>query len=299
MNNTDFNNKLAHYSGLVNERLHELINELPQQEQKTVCDAMDYSISAGGKRIRPILMLEFCRLCGGDCVKALNFACALEMIHTYSLIHDDLPCMDNDDFRRGQPSCHVRFGEAFALLAGDALLNRAFEIASSTENCELVGDSVALKAIRYLATASGICGMIGGQTIDLLNENTPVDSMLLDRINLLKTGALIKAACSIGVIIGEGNNKQLAAAESYAENLGLAFQIIDDILDVVGDADKLGKPINSDADNNKSTYVSLFGLKKSKDIALSLTDNAIESLSVFTDNEFLIELTKMLCNRSN
>lgn len=259
-------------------------------------DAMAYSLSNGGKRIRPVLTLEFCRVCGGDYKTAIPFAIALEMIHTYSLIHDDLPCMDNDDMRRGKPSSHKVYGEANALLAGDGLLTLAFETALSAD----FDAEKKSKAALELAKAAGVSGMIGGQVMDLANEQKTAS---LDEIILtekLKTGALIKVAAAMGCIAAGATEEQINAAQTYCENIGLAFQIVDDILDVTGDETMLGKPIGSDSGNGKSTFVSLLGLEKSAGYARELTASAKSALNIFGDEgEFLSELADKLSERKN
>ncbi len=263
-------------------------------EYSSLNDAVLYSLSAGGKRIRPCLMMEFTRVSGNVPEKALNFACALEMIHTYSLIHDDLPCMDNDDFRRGKPSCHIAFGESTALLAGDALLTEAFNIALSTKD---VDANAVLKAAKVLAECAGINGMIGGQVIDLKYENikAPLPSVL--EMYRLKTGALLVAAAKIGCIIGKADDDQINAAAKFAENLGLAFQIMDDILDITSTSEVLGKPIGSDSEANKSTYVSYVGLEKAQAEVDRLTAEAIKCLDCFGESaeglkNFALELAQ-------
>lgn len=259
-------------------------------------DAMAYSLSNGGKRIRPVLTLEFCRVCGGDYKTAIPFAIALEMIHTYSLIHDDLPCMDNDDMRRGKPSSHKVYGEANALLAGDGLLTLAFETALSAD----FDAEKKSKAALELAKAAGVSGMIGGQVMDLANEQKTAS---LDEIILtekLKTGALINVAAAMGCIAAGATEEQINAAQTYCENIGLAFQIVDDILDVTGDEAMLGKPIGSDSGNGKSTFVSLLGLEKSAGYARELTASAKSALNIFGDEgEFLSELADKLSERKN
>ncbi len=267
----------------------------PESEYSLVYDACRYSLLLGGKRLRPFLMHSFYKLCGGKNEGVSNFEVAIESIHTYSLIHDDLPCMDNDDMRRGKASCHRQFGEANALLAGDALLTKAFEFASETEGIDPL---LVLKAIKTLASLSGADGMIGGQVVDLKYENLSADETILKLICRLKTGALIKAACSIGCILAGADEDKIHAAESYAEYLGLAFQIVDDILDVTGSAEKLGKPINSDIDNNKSTFVSLYGIEKCKTIVAELTLKAKSALDIFGDDAIdLVNLADYLCTR--
>lgn len=265
-------------------------------EYALVADAMKYSLADGGKRLRPFLIDRFYKASGGEGEKSENFQLAMECIHTYSLIHDDLPCMDNDDMRRGKPSCHKKFGEEYALLAGDGLLTLAFNIAAKTK--DIPADRV-IKAIEILSHKAGIDGMIGGQTVDLLSEGkSNVTTELLTLICSLKTGALIKASCMIGCVLAGADDTKIKAAEEYAENLGLAFQIVDDILDVTGEEAKLGKPINSDAQNEKSTFVSLFGIEKCKKIVLELTEKAKSALSVFGEEANEIkELADYLCIR--
>lgn len=252
---------------------------LPQSgELESLQSAMYYSASAGGKRIRPAIMIEFGRLCGAAINEILPFALALEMIHTYSLIHDDLPCMDDDDMRRGKPSCHIKFGEATALLAGDALLTDAFKIAMTAD----VADKArVVSACKKLAECAGSRGMIGGQVIDLKYENQPATLDTIKQIHLLKTSQLLVAAATIGCILGGAENSKVTAAEEFAKNLGLAFQIKDDILDVTSTAEVLGKPIGSDMESNKSTYVSLVGLEQAEKDVLLYTKRAIDALIVF------------------
>lgn len=290
-------NKFENYIGIINDRLDKYKNETMQHiaEQRDVAEAMWYSLSAGGKRIRPVLVMEFCRVCGGDTKNAEAAACAIEMIHTFSLIHDDLPCMDNDDYRRGKPSCHKAYGEATALLAGDALENLAFGIIADA----VIPDSVKVRLVQTLAKAVGVNGMIGGQVIDTEYEGKNIPEEMLLRMYSMKTSALLKVACLMGCICAEANEEKMTAAIKYAENLGLAFQIIDDILDITGNEQQLGKPIGSDAANGKITYASLNGLEKSNSYAAKLTENALDSLSAFENTEFLKELTLYLLKRSN
>ncbi len=259
--------------------------------------AMAYSISNGGKRIRPMLTLEFCRLCGGDFKKALPFALGAEMIHTYSLIHDDLPCMDDDDIRRGKPSSHKVFGEANALLAGDALLTLAFETVLSAP--EIGGDAKA-KAGLELARAAGCAGMIAGQVMDLANEGRAASLDDIKATDRLKTGEMIRVSALLGCIAAGADEEKMNAAARYCENIGLAFQIVDDILDVTSDVETLGKPIGSDSENEKSTYVSLLGLEKSASFAEKLTNDAKEALNIFgSEGEFLAQLADRLLSRKN
>ncbi len=271
---------------------------LPEKncEYSLVQDAMRYSVADGGKRLRPFLIKKFYEASGGRDTGFKHFALAMECIHSYSLVHDDLPCMDNDDMRRGRPSCHKRFGEEYALLAGDGLLTLAFNIASKTEG--ISADRV-LSAMVILSDKAGVDGMIGGQTVDLLSEGkSDVTTELLRLICSLKTGALIKASCMIGCVLAGAGEERLKAAEEYAENIGLAFQIVDDILDVTGDEAKLGKPINSDAENEKATFVSLLGIERCKGLVLELTEKAKAALSVFGDEvNDIKELADYLCIR--
>ncbi len=284
------------YISIINKALEEVLLECGDN---VVAEAMKYSVRNGGKRIRPILVLEFCRMCGGNIEDAIELACAVEMIHTYSLIHDDLPCMDNDDMRRGQPSCHIKFKEHFALLAGDGLLTHAFGSVLSS-NFAKKDPQKAIKALSVLAEGAGNLGMIGGQVIDLESEGKEINSDTLEKMDSLKTGALIKASAVMGVIAAGGSEEQIEAAGNFALKLGHAFQVVDDILDVVGSAESLGKPIGSDAVSEKSTYVSLLGLEMSQIYAKKLTDEALANLSVFGEEaEYMTELSKQLLSRRN
>lgn len=246
--------------------------KVKNNRQSEIYDAMRYSVMAGGKRLRPVIMLLSCEMCGGTDKDVMPFACALEMIHTYSLIHDDLPAMDNDDLRRGKPTNHVVYGEGMAILAGDALLNKAMEVAMSAD----VAPEIKVKAAAALFAASGTEGMIGGQVIDI--KNSPMSAEELENLHLLKTGALIRAAGNVGAIVGRGNDAEIEAIDMYCKSLGIAFQIQDDILDVKGSEAELGKPIGSDKSNNKTTYVTLFGLEKAEELAEEYTKRAVESL---------------------
>ena len=266
--------------------------------QSSVIKAARYSLSAGGKRIRPALVMEFCRVCGGEPEDALPVACAIEMMHTFSLIHDDLPCMDDDDMRRGKPSCHKAFGEGTALLAGDALAMLPYQIIAEAALKKRINADAALKIISLLGERSGIFGMIGGQVIDTENEGKELQTNILLEMYRMKTGALLDFCCRAGCITaGAGAEKQLAAAE-YAKKLGLAFQIKDDILDVTADEKLLGKPVGSDADSGKHTYVAAVGLDAAKKEAERLTNEAIKALDAFEDKEFLVELTEFLLERN-
>lgn len=284
---------------LIDKQLLSYLSENDTLEKKVI-DAMRYSLSAGGKRIRPLLTLEFCKVCGGDIQNALPFACAVEMIHSYSLIHDDLPCMDDDDFRRGKPSNHKVYGEDIALLAGDGLLTLAFNVLSSKDTINKNSPEKCIKAISVLSERAGVYGMIGGQIIDLQSENKSVSVEILKEMDLKKTAALISAACELGCISAGANEKQIIYARKYAENIGLAFQIIDDVLDVTSDTQTLGKPVGSDTANNKSTYVSLLGIDECINIAKTLTNNAVEALDNFSlDTDNLKKLAFSLLNRKS
>ena len=277
-----------------------LLNEyMPKEEgyQKTIFEAMNYSLSAGGKRLRPILTLEACKLVGGNEKDAIPFAAAIEMIHTYSLIHDDLPALDNDDLRRGRKTNHKVYGEAMAILAGDGLLNYAYEIMLK-ESIRKDDSNKYLKAINEIAKASGIYGMIGGQVVDIESEGKSISMDKLDFIHMNKTAAIIIGCMRAGAIIGGASEIQLENITKYAKNIGLSFQIVDDILDVVGDEAKLGKKVGSDIDNEKSTYPSLIGLDKSKEIAKNLIEEAKLSISnIDKDSEFLNSLADYIVDR--
>lgn len=277
-----------------------LLNEyMPKEEgyQKTIFEAMNYSLSAGGKRLRPILTLEACKLVGGNEKDAIPFAAAIEMIHTYSLIHDDLPALDNDGLRRGRKTNHKVYGEAMAILAGDGLLNYAYEIMLK-ESIRKDYSNKYLKAINEIAKASGIYGMIGGQVVDIESEGKSISMDKLDFIHMNKTAAIIIGCMRAGAIIGGASEIQLENITKYAKNIGLSFQIVDDILDVVGDEAKLGKKVGSDIDNEKSTYPSLIGLDKSKEIAKNLIEEAKLSISnIDKDSEFLNSLADYIVDR--
>lgn len=260
-------------------------------------DAMLYSLMAGGKRVRPVLLLESCRMCGGDVEAALPFACAVEMVHTYSLIHDDLPCMDDDDLRRGKPTNHKVYGEATAVLAGDGLLTAAFEV--MLEQGGVLPPERVLAAAACLGKAAGGRGMVGGQMLDIAGEGRTLTADELKELYALKTGALIAAAAEMGCIIAGANKEQREAVVQYAQKIGLAFQVQDDILDVEGDEATLGKPIGSDARSEKNTYVTLEGLEICKELVKTLTDEALEALKQFESSGFHHWLALQLIEREN
>ena len=271
--------------------------EKKDNPQQLIYEAMRYSLFAGGKRLRPILMLQVCQMCGGSPADIMPFACAMEMIHTYSLIHDDLPSMDNDDLRRGLPTNHIQFGESTAILAGDALLNRAFEIVSEN-SCGNIPPQNWLKAIHLLAVSSGTEGMIGGQIVDIASEGKQISLEELKYIHSLKTGAIIRSACTIGAYLAGASEEALKAVDRFALNLGVAFQIQDDILDVTGSDQELGKPVGSDSRQQKNTYVTLCGLDEARSLCRQYSQDAIAALAPFGKKaDFLIRLTEYLINR--
>ncbi|MBR7007954.1 MAG: polyprenyl synthetase family protein [Ruminococcus sp.] len=295
MNDT-YRSLLDRYVQEIDAQLLKFTEDKPEL-QGIVCQAMEYSLMAGGKRLRPVLCLEFYRMCGGEDIgKILDVACSIELIHTFSLIHDDLPCMDNDDFRRGKPSCHKAFPENIALLAGDALNTLAFEVISQAALEERISAQTAVMLISVLSKSVGTQGMIGGQVIDLMCEGKEIDIETLNTLQSYKTGALIEAACVMGVILA-GKYEMIPKAAEYASALGRAFQIVDDLLDVNGTFEELGKPIGSDSEQGKSTYVSVLGENRSKQIAAQLTMQALGHLSKFENNQFLSELTDDLLTR--
>lgn len=281
--------ELKRYAARIEAYLQECFTD--DAPQKELFEAMRYSLLAGGKRLRPVLTQAFCALCGGNAEEALPFGAAIEMVHTYSLIHDDLPCMDNDDFRRGKPTNHRVYGEATAVLAGDALLTAAF---SQLAKAKLPAERI-VEAVRVLSLCAGELGMVGGQILDMDAEARECTEQEVYDIQSRKTGALISAACQLGVIAAGGSEAQQRAAGAYAESLGLAFQIEDDILDVVGDAQKLGKAVG--VDEKKNTFVRLYGIEKCREMIKDETDKAIAALAVFDRPIFLTELAQALVSR--
>ena len=262
--------------------------------QKVLLDAMRYSLLAGGKRIRPVLLLKFCEAAGGERSAALPAACGIEMLHTYSLIHDDLPCMDNDDLRRGKPTCHKVFGETNAVLAGDALQSAAYGAVLSSP----VAPERTAAMAKTLAFAAAEQGMCGGQYLDTSKEGLPVTEDELYKIHRLKTGALLRAACVMGVQCAGGTAEQVSAAEDFAMNLGLAFQIRDDVLDTISTVDELGKPIGSDAAEKKTTFVSLLGVEECSRLVHEHTEKAKSAIAgLFSDTDFLCWLADVLADR--
>ncbi len=293
----NFKEKLKSYVDVINDFLDKyiVVEDVPE---KVLYSSMKYSLEAGGKRLRPVLSLSVCDMLDGNINDVIPYACAIEMIHTYSLIHDDLPSMDDDNFRRGKPTNHKVFGEAIAILAGDGLLNSAFELMLKASSYGDKGLDKKIKAISVIANASGIKGMIAGQVIDLESEDSDISPELLKRMHKCKTGALIKAPVISSAVLCGASKDEIKHLESFSENIGLAFQIKDDILDIEGDSDKLGKNIGSDASNGKSTFVSIYGLDKSKEMLFNITANAVSDLDIFGDKAlFLKELSKYLLER--
>lgn len=282
-------NKLyaAHVESYMKNWYRRFLNE-PQFQ---LFDAMGYSLFAGGKRLRPVLCYEFCRLCGGDWEKAAPFASAVEMIHTYSLIHDDLPTMDNDDFRRGRPTNHKVYGEAMAILAGDALLTDAFAVASTAK----VDANAKVEAIAVLSECAGSLGMVGGQVLDILSESRELSEQEVLDIQSRKTGALIRAACAMGALAGNCTELQFDGACQFAAGLGLAFQIRDDMLDVIGTQEEMGKGVGTD--ETKNTFVRLYGLEKCEELVQKYTNYALDALKVFEDTDYITALAKSLTAR--
>lgn len=284
------------YLSAIESQLKKSLDDVNYPEQ-TVVDSVKYSLLNPGKRTRALFTIGFCKLFGGEMNDALALACAVEMIHCYSLIHDDLPCMDDDDFRRGQPSNHKMFGEATALLAGDALLTGAFEVITRSR----LSDSIKVKAIEVLSTCAGYKGMIGGQTIDLQSEEKQITLEELKHMHALKTGALFQASCVLGVLAATTKQEALDLGEKFSQKVGLAFQIVDDILDVEGTQEELGKPIGSDKEKNKSTFVTLLGLEESKKESERLSEEATglleENIEQSEHRDFLITLANKLLVR--
>ena len=284
--------QLKEYQQLIETYMEENCFQYDSEPQKILFDAMRYSLLAGGKRLRPVFVFDFCRMCGGDWKQAEPFAAAIEMVHTYSLIHDDLPCMDNDDYRRGRLTNHKVFGEANAILAGDALLTAAFAyLAKAPFDAE-----TRIRAVEVLANCAGELGMVGGQVLDMMSEERQCTEQEVLDIQSRKTGALIKAACLLGVLAGQGNDEQFAAAAEFASHLGLAFQIRDDMLDVIGNAEELGKAVGVDA--VKNTFVQLYGLEKCDALVHDHTDKAKASLSAFMNADFMLALSDELVGRT-
>ena len=295
----DLKTYLKEKQELVNENLEKYL-PLEGDYPKEIAEAMRYTLLAGGKRLRPILTIAACEAVGGKAQDAVKAACAMECIHTYSLIHDDLPAMDDDDYRRGMLTCHKVYGEAIAILAGDGLLTYAFELlADEHENNDR--QRILVKIIKEVAMAAGIKGMIAGQVADILSEKGQREKSieLLDYIHKNKTAALFKVSIKSGALLAGANDKELALLNDYAHHFGLAFQIIDDILDIEGTSSELGKPVGSDEKNQKLTYPLLYGLEKSKEMAVENVAAAVNSLSTFGDKAIpLVSLAQYVLARS-
>ena len=288
----DTKKQLAADQALVEEALARYVEQWP--ELGDLKSAMAYSLLSGGKRIRPVLTLAACRLFDGQVEKALPFACGLEMIHTYSLIHDDLPCMDDDDFRRGKPTNHKVYGEATAVLAGDGLLTAAFAVLAQAE----LSSEQIVRGVACLSKAAGPAGMVGGQILDLLGEGKTLTYDEIVQIQNLKTGCMIEGAARLGAIAAGSTPEEEEAVAEYARKIGLAFQIRDDVLDVLGDEAELGKPIGSDQEKQKSTFVGLKGIEGCEALIEELTEEAITSLASYPGSEFLCDLARMLAGRT-
>ena len=284
--------KSREYRDYIEAYLKDFYAQFHDEPQKPLFEAVEYSLLAGGKRLRPIFAFDFCAMCGGDWKQAAPFAAAVEMIHTYSLIHDDLPSMDNDDYRRGRLTNHKVYGEGMAILAGDALLTDAFSVAASAE---LPNSADMALAIGVLAGCAGSLGMVGGQVLDIMSEQRELNEQEVIDIQSRKTGALINAACVLGVIAAGGSEEQIAAAGQFAGALGMAFQIRDDMLDVIGNAEELGKATGMDA--QKNTFVRLYGLEKCEELVEKYTNVAIGVLDVFENKEYMVALAKSLTDR--
>lgn len=292
----DFEQRFNDYRAYINEKLAAYV----ATDGSKICDSMNYSVMAGGKRIRPVLALECCRLCCGDYKKATAFACALEIIHSYSLIYDDLPCMDNDTMRRGKPTNHVVFGEDIALMAGMGLYCRAFEIVTDTYMEFGLTETQLIDGIKALLKASGMNGIVLGQVLDIDNvagKHTDLD--YIQRVHDYKTSAMLEASSEVGAICGGATEKQRAALLEYSKNIGLAFQIRDDILDVTGTDGNMGKTLGKDRESGKTTFVDIFGVGGAQRKVVELTERAKSAISCFYDGGFLISFADYLCGRDN
>ncbi len=286
-----FEEKTKAYQEQIQQYLDMQCFHYQDQPQQKLFAAMRYSLLAGGKRLRPLLVLEFCRMAGGEPEKAMPFAAAVEMVHTYSLIHDDLPCMDDDDFRRGNPTNHKVYGEAIAVLAGDALLTAAFSYLAKAD----LSAEQRIAATGILAECAGELGMVGGQILDMESEHRQCTKQEVLDIQSRKTGALIRSACLLGVIAANGDESMQKAAAEFADHIGLAFQIRDDMLDVIGDAQQLGKAVGTDT--IKNTFVQLYGLDVCADMVKEHTQKATKALDVFSDCGYLKWLAESLVDR--
>ncbi len=295
----DFNARLDKWTQLVNNALDDYLS-IKEGPGSNIYNAMKYSLMAGGKRLRPVLALAVCEMLDGNKNEILPYACAIEMIHTYSLIHDDLPAMDNDDYRRGVPTNHKVFGEAMAILAGDALLNSAYELMLAASISDGRNMDARLRAMQIVAGAAGADGMIRGQVVDMESEGKKIETVTLEFMHRCKTGALIKAPVIASAVLCGASEKDIEKLGSYAENIGLAFQIKDDIMDVKGDPGKMGKAAGSDAGSGKSTYVTLYGLENARAMLDKTIDTALGALESFDDKAgFLRDLAGFVRDRDH
>lgn len=294
---SDFKKELNSLGKIVEQELAKL---LPQKDEfpPKLHEAMHYSTFSGGKRIRPIMVMKAAELFGIPYEKVIPTACGIEMIHTYSLIHDDLPVMDNDDFRRGKPTCHKVYGEALALLTGDALLTHAFATIAKNSKIEGICPNAVIDVIEKISLAAGANGMIGGQTVDISSSGKDIDKDTLFYISRHKTGALINISLWSGARLAGASNKDLERIKAFGENIGLVFQIVDDILDEKGDEKTIGKPIGSDTKNMKNTFFHLYGYDGCMKLVAQLSSEAKELISKYKNNDFFMELTDFLVNRS-
>ena len=287
-----FNEQTQQYRLFIEDFLEKACFVHPQEPQQSLFESMRYSLLAGGKRLRPIFVFDFCRMCGGVWTDAAEFAAAIEMIHTYSLIHDDLPCMDNDDYRRGRLTNHKVYGECLAVLAGDGLLTAAFHHLASAPYCA----ETKIRAVEILSRCSGELGMVGGQVLDTQSEMRQCTEQEVIDIQDRKTGALIRAACLLGVLAGGGDPNRMDAASKFATNLGLAFQIRDDMLDMIGTAEQLGK--STGTDTNKNTFIQLYGIEKCDALVKEHTGLAIDALNIFDETAYICQLSQELTGRT-
>lgn len=287
----NYNVQYAQYLDYIEKYLDEACFRYDTEPQQELFESMRYSLLAGGKRLRPVFVFDFCRMCGGDWKESVAFAAAVELIHTYSLIHDDLPCMDNDDYRRGKLTNHKVYGEAIAVLAGDALLTAAFSQIAGAR----LPDKCRISAVKVLAACAGECGMVGGQVLDMQSEQRQCSAQEVIDIQSRKTGALIEAACVLGVLAANGTPEQIEAASKFAKSLGLAFQIRDDMLDVIGNKEELGKAVG--VDSMKNTFVQLYGLEQCENLVQAHTDAALKALESFDDHLFMKQLAENLVKR--
>ena len=285
--------RTAQYRDFIESYLQKWVESCGNLPQKQLFDAMGYSLLAGGKRLRPILTMEFCAMTGGDWKRAVPFAAAVEMVHTYSLIHDDLPCMDNDDYRRGRLSNHKVYGEAMAFLAGDGLLTDAFSVAVGSD----LPPQTVVRAVQVLSRCAGSLGMVGGQVLDIQSESRVCSEQEVLDIQTRKTGDLIRAACILGVLAGAGSQEQIAAADRFASQMGLAFQIRDDMLDVIGNQQEMGKAVGMDG--KKNTFVRLYGVEKCAELVQTCTQQALRALDAFQNADYMSALAQSLIGRSS